>query len=164
MKTRLSGPIAIATGLVLLAIAVRAEPAGQDTPAPTPARVSAQEGEALVARMCNECHDARTVIARRRTRTEWEHSINEMIQEGATGSAKDFENVWAYLVQTRGRVLVNDAKADEIADVLGVSPKDAANIVEFRQKSGPFADIEALKKVPGVDVKVIDTQAEAIVF
>jgi competence ComEA-like helix-hairpin-helix protein len=163
VKTPSRWMLVLAAALFWLAVTATAEPFVQGPPQ-APVRLSPQEGDALVMRMCNECHDAKTVTARRRTRTEWEHSINDMIQEGATGSAKDFENVWAYLVQTRGRVLINDAKADEIAEVLGVTSKEAEAIVEFRAKAGRFTDLDSLRKVPGIDVKVLDTQAEAIVF
>jgi competence ComEA-like helix-hairpin-helix protein len=150
-----------AGGLVLAVVLTNQAPTSAQQPPP---RIPAAEGDALVIRMCNECHDAKTVTARRRTRTEWEHSIQDMIQEGAGGSAKDFENVWAYLVQTRGKVFINDAPADEIAHVLGAAEKDAAAIVAHRTTAGRFADLDALKKVPGIDVKPIDAQAEAIAF
>lgn len=134
---------------------------------PTPA--SALDGNAdspvvLVKQMCNECHDAARILSVRRTGPEWETVIRNMIEKGAAGSAKEFETVFAYLLLNRGKVFVNAAGADELSRVLGLSPKDAELIVSYRTANGPFADLGALKKVPGIDLKLIDAGSEALVF
>jgi competence ComEA-like helix-hairpin-helix protein len=149
-----AGALLVAT---LLAATAPVVASAQQAPPPEP-------GDALVVRMCNECHDARTVTARRRTKTEWEASIRDMIMEGAEGTGKEFEAVFEYLLLTRGKVFINDARPEDIVQVLGTSKKDAEAIVTFRTEKGPFADLEALRKVPGIDLKLIDAQPDAIAF
>jgi competence ComEA-like helix-hairpin-helix protein len=103
-------------------------------------------------------------VAQRRTRADWEDELNKMIEKGAAGSEKDFENVFAYLLRNYGKVAVNLAPPDEIAAVLSVSAKEAEAIVDFRKANGPFKDLEALKKVPNVDVTKLDEHKDAVVF
>lgn len=153
--------LAAGAGAWLLATLVTAAAlvaaSAQQAPVPEP-------GEALVTRMCNECHDSKTIMARRRTKTEWEGAIRDMIQEGAEGTGKEFEAVFDYLMSTRGKLFINDAKAEDIVQVLGVSKKDADAIVVFRTAKGPFSDLDALRKVPDIDLKPIDAQPDAVVF
>jgi competence ComEA-like helix-hairpin-helix protein len=121
-------------------------------------------GAALLVRMCNDCHDSTRVVSPRRTRTDWADVITQMIEKGATGSEREFETVFDYLVRTYGKVFINAAKADEIATVLGLSKKDAEAIVAFRTANGPFADFAALKKVPDLDVKKLEEHKDAVAF
>ena len=37
-------------------------------------------------------------------------------------------------------------------------------LVEYRKANGPFADFDAVKKVPGLDLKKLDQQKDAIAF
>jgi competence ComEA-like helix-hairpin-helix protein len=114
--------------------------------------------------MCNECHDADRIISPRRTKADWEDILTKMIEKGAVGSDKDFETVFEYLLRTYGMADINRAPADEIAAVLTVTAKDAEAIVAFRKANGAFKDLEALKKVPNIDVKLLDEHKAAIVF
>jgi competence ComEA-like helix-hairpin-helix protein len=63
-----------------------------------------------------------------------------------------------------GLVAVNTAPAEELSAVLGLSPKDAKAIVDYRTAHGKFADADALRKVPEIDTKKIDEQPEALRF
>lgn len=149
-----------ASALFLATFVVTATPIAASTP-----QAPAQEsGDALVMRMCNECHDARTVTARRRTKGEWEASLRDMIQEGAEGTGKEFEAVFDYLLLTRGKVFMNMATPEDLVQVFGLTKKDAEAIVSYRKEKGPFADLDAVRKVPGIDLKLIDAQPDAATF
>ena len=87
-----------------------------------------------------------------------------MIGEGAEGTEKDFLAVFAYLRKQYGKVFINSATPDELAITLDLSAKDAEAVVEYRQSHGTFADLDAVKKVPGIDVKAIDEHKEAVAF
>jgi competence ComEA-like helix-hairpin-helix protein len=87
-----------------------------------------------------------------------------MIEKGASGTEKEFETVFEYLLRNYGRVYVNGAPADEIAAILGLSTKDAEAIVAFRKANGPFPDFDALKKVPAIDVKKLEEHKDAVAF
>ena len=64
-------------------------------------------GAGLFAQMCVKCHDAARITAMRRTRTEWEEVLNKMIERGATGTEKDFETVYGYLLRNYGKLYIN---------------------------------------------------------
>jgi len=99
-----------------------------------------------------------------KTKAEWEDVLTKMIEKGATGSEKELEAVFDYLVRSYGKVFINTAKADEIAAVLSLSPKDAEAIVAFRTANGKFADFDAVRKVPNIDVKKLDEHKDAVAF
>jgi competence protein ComEA len=113
---------------------------------------------------CNRCHDAPRITTLRRTRTEWEEVINKMIERGATGSEEDFMTVFGYLRRHYGKVYINTAPIEEITTTLGLSNKDADAIVTFRNANGNFADFDAVKKVPNIDVKILEDHKDAVAF
>ncbi len=118
----------------------------------------------LFAQMCNKCHDGARITSIRRSSTEWEEVLNKMIERGATGSGKDFDTVYEYLLRNFGKLYINNALPDEIMTILGLSKKDAEAIVAHRKANGSFADYEAVKKVPDIDVKKLEERKDAIAF
>jgi len=118
----------------------------------------------LFVQMCVKCHDAARITALRRSKVEWEEIINKMIERGATGTEKEFETVFGYLVRNFGKVNVNRATPDDLALILGLSEKDAQGIVAYRNTNGSFADFDALKKVPDIDLKKLEEHKEAVTF
>ena len=113
---------------------------------------------------CGKCHDGARITAMRRTSAEWEDIIKKMIEKGAPGTEKDFETVYDYLLRHHGKLNINTAPASEVVTILGLSQKEAENVVAYRKSKGPFADIDAVKKVPEIDVKKIDERKDAIAF
>ena len=118
----------------------------------------------LFIQTCNRCHDAARITALRRTKTEWEEVINKMIERGATGSEDDFMTVFGYLRRHYGKVYINTAPTEEITTTLGLSNKDADAVVAYRKANGNFQDFEAVKKVPNIDVKVLEDHKDAVAF
>ena len=129
-----------------------------------PAKPAEDPATGLFARMCGDCHDSERVVSLRRTRPDWEDVLKKMIEKGATGSEKEFETVFDYLVRTYGKVYINSAKADEIVAVLGLSKKDSDAIVAYRATNGSFADFDAVKKVPDIDLKKLEAGKAAVAF
>lgn len=142
---------------------VVATPAQQGAPAP-PAQAADDPDAGLFTRKCSDCHDAKQIVSRRRSRTEWEAVINKMVEQGLSGTGQELETVFAYLNRTYGKVAINRAPADEIIAVLTVSQKDADAIVAYRKTSGPIADFDALKKIPGIDLALLEHKKDAIEF
>jgi competence protein ComEA len=118
----------------------------------------------LFMQTCNRCHDAARITALRRTKTEWEEVINKMIERGATGSEEDFMTVFGFLRRHYGKVYINTAPTEEITTTLGLTNKDAEAIVAFRKSNGNFADFDAVKKVPNIDVKILEDHKDAVAF
>ena len=118
----------------------------------------------LFIQTCNRCHDAARITALRRTKTEWEEIINKMIERGATGSEEDFTTVFGYLRRHYGKVYINTAPTEEMTTTVGLSNKDADAIVAYRKANGNFPDFEAVKKVPNIDVKILEDHKDAVAF
>lgn len=128
----------------------------------------AQEPEDQAAnafkRVCSTCHDADRIIATRRTRTQWEEVIEKMIERGAQGTADDFTAAEEYLLRVSGRVNVNRAPSKDLVAVLGLTPKDADAIAEYRKTNGEFKDFDELCKVPAIDTEKLKQARDAISF
>lgn len=59
---------------------------------------------------------------------------------------------------------MNTATAKEMEDILGISPDQSAAIVRYRAANGEFKNLEGLKKVPGLDAKLLDDRKDRILF
>jgi competence ComEA-like helix-hairpin-helix protein len=127
----------------------------------------AQGGDAAAVfqRVCSNCHPIARVTAMRRSHAQWEEVIGTMISaRNAKISDEEFDIILGYLSKEYGRVNVNSAPANEIAEVLGVDDKLAAAIVAYRGEHGKFADFDALAEVPGIDREALEKKREAIIF
>ena len=122
-------------------------------------------GKELVKNSCDGAfHDLENIYTKRRTQREWSDTVTDMISRGAVGTEEQFATIKQYLTRTFGIVAINTAAAAEISAVLGLSPKDAAAIVDYRKAHGNFADLAALAKVESIDKAKIDAQPEAVIF
>ncbi|MEO8483523.1 MAG: helix-hairpin-helix domain-containing protein [Acidobacteriota bacterium] len=155
--------LSVPTTIFLASFILTAAPAAQSETAP-PAGTAADPAVGLYERTCGECHDSVRIVSKRRTKDEWQDVINKMIEEGATASGKEFETIFAFLLRNYGKVYLNSAPPDQIATILTLPRKDADAIVAYRTANGAFADLDAIKKVPGIDVKVIEDHKDAIAF
>jgi competence ComEA-like helix-hairpin-helix protein len=117
----------------------------------------ATAAEATMERVCIACHPFENITKTRRT-------VTTMAQRGAPGTEPEFTLVRKYLTRYYGIVRVNSASAEELSAVLGLPPKVAAAVVEYRTANGKFADIAALEKVEGIDKAKLEEQPEALRF
>ena len=161
--TRPAFALSVAAATLLLSTFVVATPIQQNAPKETP-RVVDDPDTGVFMTLCNECHDMKKIVSRRRTRADWEEVLTKMIEKGLVGSEKDLDTVFGYLNRNYGKVFINRAPADEIVAVLTVSPQDADAIVAYRKTAGPFADFEAIKKVPGIDLRKLEDKKDAIEY
>ncbi len=120
--------------------------------------------EATIERVCIACHPFENIIKTRRTVREWNDQVTTMAQRGAPGTEPDFALIKKYLTRYYGIVRVNTATAEELSSVLGLPPKVAAAVVDYRTAHGRFADLAALEKVDGVDKAKLEDQPEALRF
>lgn len=165
MKTSSSFLITTLGAALLTFTALSAASAGHAS-AQQPSSASPAEDPAneLFMQTCNRCHDAARITALRRTKTEWEEVINKMIERGATGSEEDFMTVFGFLRRHYGKVYINTAATEELTASLGLTSKDADAIVAFRKTNGNFADLDSVKKVPNIDVKILEDHKDAVAF
>jgi len=108
-----------------------AQQPGPRTPAPTGTTAEGDAREATARRLCTQCHPFENVIAIRRTRAQWEATVENMIGRGARGTPAEMSAVIDFLSEKYGlsgavvrgsagpddKPLV-DAKAVEIAEPL----------------------------------------------
>jgi len=114
--------------------------------------------------VCSKCHPPDRIVAARRTKTQWEETIDKMTKLGAPVTDDNYDVLLGYLVHHYGKVNVNRSTANDIAEAVGVTPEDAKKIVSYRDEHGPFADFDALAKVPGVDANKLEQNKDAITF
>jgi competence ComEA-like helix-hairpin-helix protein len=122
-------------------------------------------GREVVARVCRECHAPTDITRRRESRRRWSAMVEAMIEHGAALNDTEFEAVVSYLSAVLGRkVPINQATAIVIAETFDFSAEVAAAIVAYRSEHGPFKDLSALARVPGVDLKRIEEQQANLDF
>ena len=124
-------------------------------------------GKAILLKVCNGCHPAESIAAKRHTREEWEAVIDKMTDAGATATDEEFDQIVDYLAKAfpkPARVNVNRATAAELAAALGIPTKQAEAIVAWRTKNGSFQSLTGLKKVPGLDPTAIDAHKDQLQF
>jgi competence protein ComEA len=163
MMVRPAFVLSVAAATLLLSTFVVATPSQQTAPKES-AKVAEDPDTGLFITLCNECHDMKQIVSRRRTRADWEEIINKMVEKGLVGSPGDLDTVFAYLNRNYGKVFINRAPADELVAVLTLSPQEADAIVAYRKTTGLFADFDAIKKVPGIDLKKLEEHKDAIAF
>ena len=149
----------LATGAIGIGLAIAT------VASPTTA-IEARQAEARPApppeftKLCVRCHPSDKIVEGRRYRTQWDQVLEQMVARGATGTDQEFDVVFDYLVSEFGRVEINKAPADEIAQVLHLEDSVADTIVKQR----PFADFDALAALPGMPAEELQKRRDAIVF
>jgi len=125
----------------------------------------ARTGEDLVNKLCDtSCHNLDKLDEVRRTPREWNDVLVTMATKGATGTNAQFETIRKYLARYYGVAPVNTASAEDLSAVLGLSPKDAAAVVAYREAHGKFPDLDALLQVPGIAKAKLEEGADALRF
>ena len=122
------------------------------------------EGKELFAKKCSQCHSLEDATMSRRTRGQWDGIIQEMTELGAQFTDEEKSTILGYLSKNFGKINVNVANADQLESFLGLSANDAKAIVTYRTEHGDFKSLDDLKKVPGIDVKVLDEKKGWIAF
>jgi competence protein ComEA len=126
-------------------------------------------GKAETQKICSQCHELERSISPRQDRAGWQGTMDKMINLGAKGTEKDFTVVLGYLSEhfpadDVPRLNVNKCRAIDLESALSLRRSEAAAIVEYRGKNGPFKSVEDLKKVPGVDAAKIEAKKDRLAF
>jgi len=126
-------------------------------------------GKAETERLCSQCHELARSISLRQDHAGWETTVNQMVSLGAKATDKETAAVIDYLAahfaaEEIPRINVNKARAIDLESGLTLRRSEAAVIIEYRAKHGPFKSIEDLKKVPGVDAAKIEAGKDRLTF
>jgi competence protein ComEA len=122
----------------------------------------AREGRSLKA-VCARCHNLQIVMDTPMSYDAWHDTVQKMMDQGATGTDQQFDDVMDYLHRTMTTINVNTADVDELQMVLNV-PEAAAQAIITRRSTQKFASLADLKSVPGVDASTVDAKARLIFF
>lgn len=122
-------------------------------------------GREVFQAVCSACHLPSKVLDKQWTRAEWKDKVLEMLQEEPDVSEMERGQIVEYLARNFAkRVNVNKATAGEIEVGLEISSKDAAAIVSYRESSGGFKSLDDLKKVPGLDARLVESNKRRVEF
>ncbi len=129
-------------------------------------RLPPGEGRVTVESLCaTRCHTASTILKARRTPTGWEVVLDKMVERGAEMSDSEYDVIFDYLSQRLlATVNANTAPLEALVEVLEISEKEAAAIVEGRKKVGILRTWEDVAKLPGVDAAIIEERKARLVF
>jgi len=118
--------------------------------------------------ICSNCHTPENVIGQNLSADGWGETLNKMIQLGAPGSDEQFSAIYQYLTTNFGpvpdKIDVNKATSMNFRNWLSLSKKAADAIVAYRKQNGDFKSLDDLKKVPGVEPTLLDSQKSRFVF
>ena len=154
---------------VVLAVTVGST-AGQ---APQPPALSGEglpdgPGKDVTVMACAPCHEARRAASVRLTRDGWAGVIDSMRLRGAQVSDENFPIILDYLSthflgEAAQPLNLNTATQIDLEAAGGLLRREAAAVIQYRQKHGRFKAIDDLKRVPGLDFKKIDSRRDAMV-
>ncbi len=122
----------------------------------------AREARSLKA-VCARCHNLQIVMDTPMSYDAWHDTVQKMMDQGATGTDQQFDDVMDYLHRTMTTINVNTADADELQIVLDM-PEKAAQAIITRRSTQKLAGLADLKSIPGVDASTVDAKARLIFF
>ena len=123
-----------------------------------------QVGEQVTGQVCTICHGWDIVLANRLTPSQWKFLVPDMVARGASATNEQQEFITRFMSWAWGQVSVNSAAAEDLAVVIGLPQSQAEAVVAYRESNGPFANLESLKQVPGIDTAALDRQVDALLF
>ena len=126
-------------------------------------------GKEEARKLCAGCHELEKSFSVRQDRAGWQLTLEKMVSYGLKASEKDLDIVLEYVVKNYPaddvpKINVNEAKAIDLESGLSLRRSQAAAVIQYREKNGPFKSIEDLKKVPGIDAAKIEAKKDRLIF
>jgi competence protein ComEA len=126
-------------------------------------------GKEEARKLCAGCHELEKSFSTRQDRAGWQLTLEKMVSYGMRATDKEISAVLEYAVKNYPaddvpRINVNKARAIELESGLSLRRSQAAAVIQYREKNGPFKSIADLKKVPGLDVAKIEANKDRLVF
>jgi competence protein ComEA len=113
--------------------------------------------------VCTQCHVLELVRDTPRSYDAWHDTVQAMVDRGATGTDQQFEDIMDYLHRTLTTIDVNNADADELKIVLGVSAQVAQAIIRHRAHR-KFTSLAELEAIPGTNAGALKAKSRLIFF
>jgi competence protein ComEA len=126
-------------------------------------------GRDETVKICSQCHELARSISLRQDKDGWTNTMNKMAAFGMKATPQDMSVVLDYLAKTYPaedvpKVNVNTAPAIELESALTLRRSQAAALIAYREKNGPFKSIEDLKKVQALASAKLDEKKHRIAF
>ncbi len=127
-------------------------------------------GKATTEKLCSACHGVNTFVNRRETKEVWAELVEEMLRRGMEGDDDEVREITGYLATKLSkdtpspRVNVNQTNARDLATGLGITETKARLIIKHRETNGNFKSIDDLLKVPGVNMRAVESKRAQIDF
>lgn len=139
------------------------------TAAAQPSALPPGPGRAEMEKMCRGCHELARSIAPRQDRDGWIQTMTKMSAYGMKGTDKEFAMVVNYLATNYPAppippLNINTAPAIELEARLSLLRSQAARVIAWREKNGPFKSIGDLKQVPNLDFQKVESHKDKIIF
>jgi competence protein ComEA len=126
-------------------------------------------GKAETERVCSQCHELARSISLHQDRGGWETTVGKMASLGANATPAELQRVTDYLAahfsaEEMPRISINKCRAIDLESGLTLRRSEAAAIIEYRDKNGPFQSIDDLKKLPNLDFAKIQANKDRLAF
>jgi competence protein ComEA len=126
-------------------------------------------GKAETLKFCSQCHELERSISLQQDRGGWQVTVTKMASLGMEATDQELAAVIDYLAahypsEQLPKLHVNKAAAIEFESRLSLKRSEAAAIIAYRAKNGPFKSVEDLKKVPGIDIAKIEGKKDRLTF
>jgi competence protein ComEA len=128
-----------------------------------------EQGKAVLQKLCSRCHEVEKSYSIKQDRAGWQRTMEKMAAAGMKSTEQEYNAVLEYLVKNFPadevpKIKVNKATAIQLESGLSLKRSQAAAIIAYRDKNGPFKSIKDLKKVPKVDVAKIEAKKDRLSF
>ena len=138
-------------------------------PAASYAQLPDGPGKAETEKLCSQCHELARSVSLRQDRAGWDATVAKMVNLGAKVNDVEMQIVANYLAKNFPAedvqmIHVNTARAIEFEAGLSLLRSQAAALIAYRTKNGPFKSIADLEKVPGIDVQKIEAKKDRLIF
>lgn len=136
---------------------------------PAMAQLPDGPGKEETTKLCSQCHELERAISQRQDAAGWQETVNKMSSLGMTAKDTEMKAVVDYLAknfpaEAVPKLNVNKALAIDFESALSLRRSQAAAIIEYRDKNGPFKSLDDLKKVPGLDPAKLDAKKDRLSF
>ncbi len=120
-------------------------------------------------KLCRQCHELARSISLRQDRGGWQTTMNKMVAFGMKANDLEILAVLDYLTKNYPaedvpKVNLNTARAIEMEAGLSLLRSQAAAVIAYRDKKGPFKSLADLKNVPGLDFAKLESKKDRIEF
>src|SRR5258705_11996403 len=100
-------------------------------------------GKTEMMKVCSGCHEVERSASMHQARDGWKTTFAKMIALGAKGTEQEMSAALEYLATTLPadelpRLNVNKATAVEFESRLSLKRSEAAAVIQYREKNGPF--------------------------